>query len=115
MLMTTLNHPSRTLSPESRDFDSRFSVDQSIGEGSFGTVWSVTDHELHRSVAVKTFKGECEKATQAYKDESRLAGRLDHPGIPTVYDVGMSDDGQPFMVMKLLQGCLLYTSDAADE
>ena len=83
---------------------SRFKVERSIGEGSFGVIWSVKDDELQRSVALKTFKGEPEQAALACEDEVRLVGRLDHPAIPTIYDAGVTELGQPFVMMKLLEG-----------
>ena len=36
--------------------------------------------------------------------EARAAGRLSHPGIVSVYDVGTASDGRPFIVMELVEG-----------
>lgn len=82
----------------------RFQIGNPIGEGSFGKVWSVTDQELSRAVALKTFKGDSQFAKAAYNAEIRLAGKLDHPSIPTIYHTGLTPQGQPYVMMKLLKG-----------
>ena len=82
----------------------RFNVNSSIGEGTYGKIWHVNDRDLKRSVAIKTFKGSTEEAQSACREEVKFVGRLEHPSIPTVHDMGITDDGQPFLVMKLLDG-----------
>jgi len=79
-------------------------VNTSIGEGTYGKIWHVIDQDLNRSVAVKTYKGSTREAQRACNEEVKFVGRLDHPSIPTVYDMGVTDVGKPFLVMKLLAG-----------
>ena len=84
--------------------DERFNVNTSIGEGTYGRVWHVIDRDLKRSVAIKTFKGPTNDAQSICEEEVKFVGRLDHPSIPTVYDMGVTDEGQPFLMMELLEG-----------
>ena len=39
-----------------------------------------------------------------FVDEARIAGQLQHPGIPPVHDLGTLPDGRPFLAMKLIKG-----------
>src|SRR5262249_44321139 len=39
--------------------------------------------------------------------EARVTGQLQHPGIPTVHQVGTLSDGRPFLAMKLIKGSTL--------
>ena len=82
----------------------RFQFEKQIGEGGFGQVWQVRDHNLKRAVAIKSYKATREIAHQVCLDEVKFSGRLDHPSIPTIYDAGMTDEGDPYVIMKLLEG-----------
>jgi len=73
-------------------------------------------------VAVKVLHERFDPASGAavrFVDEARIAGQLQHPGIPAVHDLGMLPDGRPFLAMKLIKGRtladLLAESDAASE
>ena len=39
-----------------------------------------------------------------FVDEARIAGQLQHPGIPPIHDLGTLPDGRPFLAMKLIKG-----------
>ena len=39
-----------------------------------------------------------------FVDEARIAGQLQHPGIPMVHDLGTLPDGRPLLAMKLIKG-----------
>jgi serine/threonine protein kinase len=76
---------------------SRYRIEKTLGEGSFGTVYQAHDEELHRSVALKVFR-----RPNASLDEARIVASLDHPNIVPVYDVGAG-----FVVSKLIDGATL--------
>jgi serine/threonine protein kinase len=77
-----------------------------IGEGGMGQVWRARDRRIGREVAVKVLSESFSAGEQAvlrFEQEARAAGALNHPGLVTIFDVGMTD-GAPYIVMELLEG-----------
>jgi serine/threonine-protein kinase len=94
----------------SRDRLGRYRLQKEIGRGSMGRVFLAYDPELDRPVALKVIQAvaglpEAERsaARERFLREARLAARLSHPGIVTVYDVGDSG-GVPYLAMEYLEG-----------
>ncbi len=81
-----------------------------LGRGSMGVVWRVRDHALMRELAMKvlarTPSDEKERSAllARFLEEARLSGRLDHPGIVPVHELGIDDDGKLYFTMKLVEG-----------
>ncbi|OLT38283.1 hypothetical protein BJF79_27495 [Actinomadura sp. CNU-125] len=82
-----------------------------IGRGGMGSVWRAHDADLDREVAVKEIHvpeqvAEDERAVwfARMEREARAAARLRHPGIVTVHDRVVGEDGRPWIVMELVQG-----------
>ena len=80
----------------------RYVLEKVLGSGAMGDVWRGTDRQLERPVAVKVMRDRLADPRR-FQREARIAARLQHPGITVVHDVG-THDGQPFIVMELLQG-----------
>ncbi|SCL28644.1 Serine/threonine protein kinase [Micromonospora pallida] len=78
-----------------------------IGRGGMGEVWLGHDTKLDRPVAVKFIRfpnGEPDRDyIRRFVRESRITARLEHPGVPAVYDVG-THDGRPYLVMQRIIG-----------
>lgn len=78
-----------------------------IARGGMGEVWLGRDTKLDREIAVKFIRFPDGTPDEAYirrfVRESRITARLEHPGVPAVYDVG-SHDGRPFLVMQRIRG-----------
>jgi serine/threonine protein kinase len=83
----------------------RYALEALLGSGGMGEVWRALDEKLDRPVAVKVLRGEFagQELAERFRREARIAGRLQHPAITVVHDVG-SDNGRLFMVMELLHG-----------
>ena len=79
----------RSLPPGSRI--SRFEIVRVIGEGAMGVVYLAQDPHIERPVAVKTIRAAEDGGTRAseiearFQKEAKLAGRLQHPNIVTIY------------------------------
>jgi predicted Ser/Thr protein kinase len=84
----------------------RYAIDEQVGIGGMGTVFSATDERLGRRVAVKLLKEELAsdpKFIERFRREARAAAALSHPNVASVFDYGESD-GRPFIVMELIDG-----------
>jgi DNA-binding NtrC family response regulator/predicted Ser/Thr protein kinase len=87
---------------------SHYRILSKLGEGGMGTVYVAEDTLLGRRVAIKSLKiasvpGQKHFRTRFLR-EARAASRLNHPHIATVHDYGETDDGQPYLVMELIDG-----------
>jgi len=76
-----------------------------IGQGGMGQVWEAEQVSLRRRVAVKFVRPERVTAhqLQLFAREARAGGRLNHPGIVSVFGHGESD-GLAWIAMELVSG-----------
>lgn len=87
----------------------RYMPEKELGRGSMGVVYRAHDTRLARQVAMKVLypiraKGEdLKQMEERFLREARLAARLVHPNIVTVFDI-LHADGQWFLVMELVEG-----------
>ena len=86
----------------------RYEILEEIGRGAMGVVFRARDPLLDRIVAIKTInvglsRVEAEAFEKRFDREARSAGRLNHPNIVTIYDVGKSGD-VAYIAMELLEG-----------
>ena len=89
----------------------RYEVISELGQGAMGVVYKARDPLIDRVVAIKTInlglaQEEKEEYEARFYQEARAAGRLNHPNIVTIYDVGKSGD-IAYIAMEFLQGCEL--------
>jgi tRNA A-37 threonylcarbamoyl transferase component Bud32 len=78
-----------------------------LARGGMAEVWRGTDTVLGREVALKVLRqpGLAGGGTRSrFAAEARRVGRLEHPAIVPVYDLGELPDGRPFFAMKLVPG-----------
>jgi serine/threonine protein kinase len=96
----------RSLDAEPDLTGTRYRLGERIARGGMGTVYSVQDTALDRSVALKVLHApdpRGELATRLLR-EARILADLEHPGIVPVHDVGTLADGRVFYTMKLVRG-----------
>ncbi|MEP6834398.1 MAG: tetratricopeptide repeat protein [Gemmatimonas sp.] len=96
------------------DMIGRYRILRVLGEGGMGTVYEAEDDQLHRHVALKVIRGELVTPDLArrFALESEALGRLQHPGIAQIYEVG-TDEGpsglRSYFAMELVRGLPLTT------
>jgi serine/threonine protein kinase len=107
-LSLSLNRDSILIRPQAKEDASlksnRYMGQKKLGEGNFGIVWEAVDQDIGRNVAIKTFKFDAEQGKRALMEEIKVAGHLEHPGIPPIYDIGLDCEGRYYFIMKYLQG-----------
>jgi serine/threonine protein kinase len=85
----------------------RYRLERPLGHGGMATVYLGRDSELERPVAVKMLAGNLAGEADfraRFLREARLAARLSHPNIVSVYDAGEDADGLPYIVMEYVEG-----------
>src|SRR6202161_296430 len=89
----------------------RYEILAELGRGAMGVVYKARDPKINRVVAVKTFllASQSTEEEQEYRErffrEAEAAGRLSHPGIVTIFDVGGEPDTRaPYIVMEFVNG-----------
>lgn len=87
----------------------RYEIIRELGRGSMGTVYLGRDPKINREVAIKTLKyadvgpGDLDQVKTRFFREAEAAGKLSHPNIVSIYDVGEEHD-MAYMAMELLNG-----------
>ena len=86
----------------------RYKILGELGRGAMGAVYRAQDPMIEREVAIKTLlpnlpQEVIAEVRERFIREARSAGRLSHPNIVTIYDVG-EQNGMAYMAMELLQG-----------
>ncbi|HEX8773439.1 MAG TPA: tetratricopeptide repeat protein [Pyrinomonadaceae bacterium] len=88
---------------------SHYRILEPLGEGGMGTVYIAEDLHLGRRVAIKfpTVTSDKHHFRARFLREARAVSSLSHPHIAAIYDYGETSDGDPFLVMELVEGVSL--------
>ena len=87
----------------------RYEILNELGHGAMGNVYLGRDPNINRDVAIKTLNyadiedGQLDDVKSQFFREAEAAGKLSHPNIVTIYDVG-EDHDMAFIAMELLKG-----------
>jgi serine/threonine-protein kinase len=111
------------LSPEARDLPlpempgmlgrriGAYTLERPLGQGGMGTVWLArrSDGRYEGLVAVKLLSlGLLNPVgSERFRREGTLLARLSHPGIARLLDAGVTDEGQPYLVLEHIEGVRL--------
>jgi serine/threonine-protein kinase len=79
---------------------------EEIARGGMGVIHRARDRRFGRDIAMKIVRADQADAdtVRRFLTEATITGRLEHPGVPPVHDLGTLDDGRPFLAMKLIRG-----------
>src|SRR4051794_39023908 len=84
--------------------DGRYRLQQLLGAGGMGEVWSAQDKTTGGTVAIKLLRQQSPELRKRLFREARTCQKLDHRNVIAVQDVGETAAGEPFLVMQLLKG-----------
>jgi serine/threonine protein kinase len=84
----------------------RFRVERFHAQGGLGRVSIAFDRQLGRHVALKEVRPDrlSDQARQRFLVEAEITGQLEHPGIAPVYALEEDADGDPYYVMRFVEG-----------
>jgi eukaryotic-like serine/threonine-protein kinase len=85
----------------------KYRLVRKLGVGSAAEAWESENVLLGRTVAVKILHTHLSKdagTRSRFLAEARASARLAHPNVVDVFDIGVAEDGEPFIVMELCEG-----------
>ncbi len=110
----------RTPALEERKMIGRYEILSVLGRGSMGIVYKAKDPKLNRLLAIKTVRfldefdeDVVDEMKKRFFREAEIAGKLSHPSIVTIHDVG-EDGDLTYMAMEFLEGISLETYATRD-
>jgi len=88
----------------------KYDIQSILGKGAMGIVYRALDPDINRKVAIKTIRFDLaseetdnEEIMQRFMREAQAAGKLTHPNIITIFDVGREED-LTYIVMQFIEG-----------
>jgi serine/threonine protein kinase len=104
--------PASTIPPTedaNRSLPVRYRLGAVLGRGGMGEVLTARDEQLGRPVAIKRLRAQTSSpaGVTRFLREARIQGRLEHPSIVPVHELGEDVGGQPFFAMRQLTGVTL--------
>lgn len=88
----------------------KYRLSRPLGAGGMASVWAATNVFTDRSFAIKFMLPQVARTPEAARRfllEAKISGRINHPNIVEMIDVGQTEDGSLFLVMELLNGICL--------
>ena len=84
-----------------------YQIEELLGEGGMGAVYAARQKSMDRPVAIKVLKPRAARlasSQDAFVSEAVITGKLDHPNIVPIYDVGKQPNDALFYAMKQVEG-----------
>jgi serine/threonine-protein kinase len=85
----------------------RYNFGEAVVEGSTSTIFSAYDTTLGRDVAIKVLRPESQSRPEhvlRFIREAQITSQLQHPGILTVYELGLNEQAQLFYTTRFIEG-----------
>jgi len=82
----------------------RYELHELLGSGGMGRVFRALDTRLKRWIAIKLLLGAGAEASRRLLQEAQAQARVEHEHVCRVYEVGWDEEGEPFIVMQLIEG-----------
>lgn len=86
--------------------DNRYEIISLLGMGAMGSVYKARHTVLGTIFAIKMVHPQIisEESFQRFKLEARAVSQLNHPGIISIHDFGLTPEGIPYLAMEYLEG-----------
>jgi serine/threonine protein kinase len=91
-------------------FEERFELLEVLGAGGLATAFKALQLDADRLVVLKILHhlvAEDQEFKQRFLNEARILASISHANIVRVYHLGVSELGNPYLVMEFVQGCSL--------
>lgn len=88
-------------------FNQRYELQQILGAGGLGTVFKALQLDCTREVAIKILHKQAsddEDFKKRFLREARALSQIQHEGIVSIYNIGIAETGQAYLVMELING-----------
>jgi len=94
----------------------RYHIKSKLGQGGMGSVYTAHDDVLDRDVAIKTVPRTNLNDIELvrFHREGKAASTIRHPNVIQMLDFGLLENGQPYMVMELINGVSIADLLAAE-
>ena len=94
------------MSQADQKFIDRYVIETVLGKGGMGTVYKAFDPNLKKTVAIKVVDSNfCSDQTRIrFQNEAKALQKLRSQSIPDVFDFGITEGDQPFIVMEFIEG-----------
>src|SRR5512140_1808860 len=92
---------------ENKLIGGRYALESLLGQGGMGEVWRARHMALNTQVAIKFLAGtsaQKQSTRKRFLTEAQVTAQLKTRHAVQVFDFGITDEGQPYLVMELLEG-----------
>lgn len=82
----------------------KYRIEGVLGRGGMGTVYRAVRDDIGKRVALKVVPGTSEAHSSRLRAERRILAQLDHPHIAQLFDAGVTNQGEQWFAMELVEG-----------
>lgn len=90
-----------------KTIDKKYLIQSVLGEGGMAVVYRAHQIQMERTVVIKVMQGwllSNRNSVERFERECKLTAKLNHPNIVSVYDVGLINGKEPYLVMEYIKG-----------